>query len=92
MDNGNLRNALAKLHDELHRAQRLDPESRKMLQQLATDIERLMDPPASQGRRAVPEASPRDRLEEFEVKFEAEHPALAGTLREFIDLLAKAGL
>jgi Domain of unknown function (DUF4404) len=92
MDSGNLRNALAKLHEELRRAQRVDPESRRLLQQLATDIERLMDQPAAHGQAKAPEPSHRHRLKEFEVKFEADHPALAATLREFVDLLAKAGM
>ena len=88
MEPDNLRKALAKLHEELGRAPRVDPESRKLLQQLSMDIERLVDQPAS-GTSSV---SHRPRLKELEVKFEAEHPALATTLREFIDALAKAGL
>jgi hypothetical protein len=88
MDPTALRNALAKLHKELGRAPRVDPESRELLRQLAIDIERLVDRPESQ----VPATSHRPRLKELEVKFEAEHPALAATVREFVDALAKAGL
>jgi hypothetical protein len=88
MDSGKLRDALAKLHEELARAPRIDPESRKILRQLAVDIERLADRPEAQAAAA----SHRPRLEELEARFEAEHPAIAATVREFIDALAKAGL
>jgi hypothetical protein len=32
------------------------------------------------------------RLEELAVEFEVEHPTLAASLRQLIDLLAKAGV
>jgi hypothetical protein len=83
-----MRDALAKLHEELVRASRVDPESRELLRKLASDIERLVDRPGSQR----PAESHRPRLGELAAKFEAEHPALAETVREIIDALAKAGL
>jgi len=87
MDPTSLRNALSKLHDELGRAQQVDPEARKLLKQLAVDIERL-----ARGGEAGATTSERPRLKELEARFEADHPALAETLREIIDALAKAGL
>ena len=92
MDPNALRNALTKLHQELGRAQQVDPESRKLLQELARDIERLAAKPKSATPATLSQPTHRHRLEELEVKFEADHPALAATLREFIDALAKAGL
>ncbi len=88
MDSSALRNALEKLHADLGATPRVDPESRELLRQLATDIERLVDRPAPESSMKAH----RPRLEELEVKFEMEHPALAATVREFIDALAKAGL
>jgi hypothetical protein len=88
MDSKVLRSALAKLHEELGRAPRVDAESRELLRQLSTDIERLVDQPTPQSSMKAH----RPRLEELEVKFEVEHPALAETVREIIDALGKAGL
>jgi hypothetical protein len=88
MDSQALRSALVKLHEELGRAPRVDAESRELLRQLSADIERLMDQPESQASMKAH----RPRLKELEVKFEVEHPALAETMREFIDALGKAGL
>ena len=91
MDPSTLRKALSKLHDELGRSGQVDPESRKLLLQLTSDIERLLNRPAA----AVPTTAPathRRTLKELEAKFEAQHPALATTVREFVDALAKAGL
>lgn len=86
MDPEKLRDSLAKLHQELERAPAVDAESRKILLKLMADIERIV------GKGPATPGAHRNRLEDLEVKFEADHPALAATLREFIDLLAKAGL
>jgi hypothetical protein len=51
------------------------------------DIERTL----GEGSTAAPPAA-TPRLEQLAVKFEASHPALAETLREVIDALAKAGI
>jgi hypothetical protein len=91
MDPGNLRKSLTKLHEELGRARQVDPDSRKLLVQLLSDIERLVHGPAA-AAPSTPDTAHRHRLKELEVKFEADHPALATTLREFIDALAKMGL
>jgi hypothetical protein len=37
-------------------------------------------------------AESQSRLEALAVVFEAEHPSLSASLREFIDLLGRAGL
>jgi hypothetical protein len=86
MDPQKLHESLAKLHQELERAPKVDAESRKLLLKLMADIGRLV------GKPEAAAGTHRPRLKELEAKFEADHPALAATLREFIDLLAKAGL
>ena len=88
MDSSDLRKTLEKLRAELGRAPRVDEESREALRRLSADIDRLVKQPQAQSV----ETAHRSRLEEFEVRFEVEHPALAQTLRELIDALAKAGL
>ncbi|MGH8262071.1 MAG: DUF4404 family protein [Steroidobacterales bacterium] len=88
MDSEALRKSLEKLQAELGRAPRVDAESRELLRRLSADIDRLVDQPPSQPAAT----SHRSSLEELEVRFEVEHPALAQTVRELIDALGKAGL
>ncbi|MGA2562318.1 MAG: DUF4404 family protein [Steroidobacteraceae bacterium] len=82
--------SLAELHAKLAGAHRLDESSRKLLHDVLQDIERLLREPR-QTRRA-PQLGAARRLETLAVGFDADHPALAASLREFIDLLGRAGL
>ena len=88
MDSSDLRKTLEKLRAQLGGAPRVDDESRNMLRRLSADIDRLVDQPPLQPAAT----SHRSSLEELEVRFEVEHPALAQTVRELIDALGKAGL
>jgi len=57
------------------------------------DAERLGQPEQARDRAGAAAAVPRQhRLEALAVHFEAEHPTLATTLREFIELLVQAGV
>jgi Domain of unknown function (DUF4404) len=76
---------LAQLHERLRSARALDPESRKLLATVARDIEQAL---ASDGASAVA-AEP---VEALAVRFEADHPSLAGVLRQIMDTLGKAGI
>jgi hypothetical protein len=38
------------------------------------------------------DARPTQRLERLAVQFEADHPRLAGSLRQFVELCSRAGL
>jgi hypothetical protein len=83
-----LQHTLRGLHEELHRAQRLDPEDRAMLETLLEDIRRVLEAPAAPpapGERA-------DALEGAAVRLEAGHPGVATALRAVIDALGKAGI
>ena len=65
-----LQHTLRGLHEELHRAQRLDPEDRAMLETLLDDIRRVLETPAEQ-----PAAGERgDALEGAAVRLEAGTP------------------
>ena len=65
----------------------VDGEARQQLGTLVRDIEHKL------GQGAPAAAAPAaPRLESLAVRFEASHPALAETLREVVDALAKAGL
>lgn len=80
-----LRRALEQLHEELSRAPQLDEATRRLLREVVGDANRL-DLPAGT------ESSHAHRLEAAAVGFEADHPTLAAALRQFIDLLGKAGV
>jgi Ser/Thr protein kinase RdoA (MazF antagonist) len=77
---------LGQLHASLQQAKSLDTESRKLLTTVAADIEKAL---ASDDVAAVASAQP---LEALAVRFEADHPSLAGVLRQIMDTLGKAGI
>jgi Domain of unknown function (DUF4404) len=84
MSSESLHAALAKLHAELQGSPQLDPEARRLLDELAGDIRRARgtaDPDAH-----VP------RLEALAARFEAGHPELAASLRGIADALGRVGL
>lgn len=86
MDENNLRDLLKQVHARLGGAQSLEAEDRRLLATVLRDIETVLEksdtaqPPSASG------------VESFAVKFEADHPALADTLRRLADALAKAGI
>lgn len=91
MSEDSLRDLLAQVHAKLADAGSVDAESRSLLVTLARDIERTLAPAASTA--PTPPARLNDsRLEALAVRFEAEHPGLARTLRQLIDTLGKAGI
>jgi len=98
MDSETLRSILARLQQELIRAPRLSEEARCQLREAIRDVERLVDrSEASSSAQAstLADTSPlrqKHRLEALAVEFEAEHPTLAALVRQFIDVLAAAGL
>jgi hypothetical protein len=85
MSGQDLRQLLAELHKRLTHAKSLDADSRKLLLTVAHDIEKALadDEPA---------AAAGEPLEALAVRFEADHPALAGVVREIMDTLGKAGI
>lgn len=90
MSEDNLRELLARVHEHLAKAGPIDQDSRALLATLVSDIERTL---RRGGETAVAEAAESaPRLEALAVQLEAQHPALVQVLRQFIDLLAKAGI
>ena len=76
---------LEELHKRLKQARSLDPEARKLLTTVARDIETALE---NDDASAV---SP-EPVEALAVRFEADHPSLAGVLRQIMDTLGKAGI
>jgi hypothetical protein len=87
MNRETLEKTLAALRQELGSASRLDEKSRQRLRELLRDADGV-DPDSG----SSPDTMHRHRLEELAVEFEIEHPTLAASLRQLIDLLGKAGL
>ena len=86
MSNPDLQELLAQLHERLAHAKSLDSDSRKLLVTVATDIEAALS-----GDETLNIATEQP-LETLAVRFEADHPALAGVLRQIMDTLGKAGI
>ncbi|HEY2677884.1 MAG TPA: DUF4404 family protein [Steroidobacteraceae bacterium] len=86
MDQNTLRDQLAKLHDELTRAQQENPAARRSLDEILPDLKRMVD------QASASPASLPDRLERVAVQFEAAHPQLAASARRLIDLLGEVGI
>jgi HPt (histidine-containing phosphotransfer) domain-containing protein len=85
MASEDLRALLAELHQRLKSARSLDAESRGMLATVAHDIEQALKNDDTAAVAAEP-------VEELAVRFEADHPSLAGVLRQIMDTLGKAGI
>jgi hypothetical protein len=79
-----LRQHLDELHAELTSTETLDPETRAMLEEVARDIEQVLE--------GGTDDSVRGRVEGAAVRFEAEHPRFARLLSEVTDTLAKIGV
>jgi len=88
VDPNAVQQSLAKVRAEMARAQRLDDESHGTLHTALNDIESRLN---KTGAAPVADAA-RHPLESLAVAFENDHPSLAASLRQFIDLLGKAGL
>jgi hypothetical protein len=86
MSDQNLRDLLARLHARLGTTKSLDSDERQHLTTVLHDIEKAL------GRKDPAVAAPQPRLEALAVKFEADHPALADSIRQLADLLGKAGI
>ena len=89
MAQDNLRDHLAKLHEELSAADQADPAAREKLSAMIRDINLRIEAPAAV---PPPDATLPDRLERIAVRFEANHPALAASARRLVDLLAEVGI
>jgi hypothetical protein len=86
MNESDLRHLLTQLHGRLANAQSLDADDRRLLVTVLGDIESALAKDPTAGTPDTP------GLESLAVKFEAEHPALAESLRRLADTLAKAGI
>jgi hypothetical protein len=84
-----LQGSLRELHAQLERTPQLDARSRAALQSLLAEMHHLLHRGQQPGAGREPFA---ERLEAMTVAFEADHPLLAGALREFVELCSRAGI
>lgn len=82
-----LQESLRALHRELADPEAVDEANRKLLEQVAEDIERVLD----DEDETTPD-SVRGRFEKMAVDFEAEHPRFARVMNEVVDALARMGI
>ncbi len=85
MSDRELQVLLAELQTRLKRARSIDPEARRLLADVARDIETALV-------NDDPSAVAAEPVEALAVRFEADHPSLAGVLRQIMDTLGKAGI
>jgi len=86
-----LHRTLEQLHEELARAERVDPESERLLRELLADISNVLGE-----REAVttPVASSGiiERLTEASKEFEENHPGLVAAIGRLADALSRSGV
>lgn len=82
-----LREQLEAIRRELARPDAVDDANRALLEDLAADIERVLD----EEDETTPETV-RDRIKKAAVDFEAEHPRIARVMNEIVEALARMGI
>lgn len=82
----NLQDILAQLSRELQRAEDVDIDARQKLQELHSRATQV------QPNDQTEVAWLRNRVDEVEAQFAAEHPTIARVARELADTLAKMGI
>jgi hypothetical protein len=86
MDRDRLRALLDELHQELGSANRLDAESRALVEQVLEDLDRLESPPTNSA------AAPEQGLRDLVLRLESEHPRLAAAVGQVADALGRLGI
>jgi Domain of unknown function (DUF4404) len=89
MDKQTLRAQLEELHAELQRVETLDANERRMLQDLARDVQAALN---REDDRSQPYDSLGARLKEAVAEVEASHPRVTMLMRQVIDQLAYMGI
>ncbi len=90
MPDESLRTSLAGLRAELAGARDLDAETRESLEQLAREVEAVLESPASS--RVATDQPLRVRFADWLQELEASHPRLSNAVAGVVDTLAFYGL
>lgn len=82
-----IRDLVARLHEELKTAESVDEESRALLEDLTNDIEKVVArEEGAQRESAIEQAG------DAALRFESEYPRLAGVLNQIADTLGRLGI
>lgn len=89
-----LKQTLESLHQELSQSSEVDPELRKLLTEVAGDIEQTLH---KEEEPATPESEAEhadliDRVNNLASRFEAQHPTLAQMIGRIADGLSQLGI
>jgi len=88
MSDQQLNDLLTRLHKELENTDEVDTETLKLVRELDTEINRLVESDTgSEGFDNV-----MDQAKAVETRFAVDHPVAERFLREIIDALAKVGI
>ena len=90
MQKQRLMQTLEELRAELSQSKRVDPETLELLEQLTKEIQRALDQGEQNASAEVEPAS--SGLKDLLLKFDAEHPQLAGAIGRVADALAAMGI
>ena len=85
MPRESLKQQLQQLHDTLQQHPQLDDESRELLQSIAGDV-------AGQTEAGQADEALTEQLQQQAIRFEQDHPTLAGVLRQIVDTLGRIGV
>ena len=88
MDKERLKSLLISLHKELADAHEIDADTRELVRELDSDIQKLIDPAKAADHRA----SVLEQADSLETRFAAKHPTAERFVREIIDILGKMGI
>ena len=82
----NIKAVLAKLSEELQRAEGVDSDARESLEGIHRDAGQLQAPDGTETEWVL------ERVNELESRFAATHPVLERIMRELADAIAKMGI
>jgi hypothetical protein len=85
-----LRETLSELHDSLANSGPLDEETKRLMQTLIADLQRLVGQPGDLSASDVEPVT--SDLHELLLRFETEHPQISGILGRLASSLANLGI
>lgn len=80
-----LKQQLSDLHDQLSKLESPDEDTRQLLGVILADISRLLHANDASG-------SAVEKIDDVAARFDVNHPAMSGAIRQLLDALGKAGI
>jgi len=93
MANESLRGELENLHNELSNLEGLDAPTLESLKKVAEDINKLLSVQQQTSQAELHEVQGiREHLDDLAIRFDTEHPQIAGLLARLTDALGNIGI